>query len=140
MIEKMTNYLNEAYGVCFYLFFRAPKTNKDFGELKISYVVTQNKEIISELLTKPSQTLQKLQKNPSNATMMTSNTRVTGANPVKAPANIFDALSASARRTKNATPLKDFLKTAKPKDVNIVDSTSQSALHIACLVCEARNC
>lgn len=93
--------------------------------------MTQNKEIISELLTKPSQTLQKLQKNPSNATMMTSNTRV--ASTPKGPATIFDILSVAAKK-KNINTLKEFLKNAKPKDINIVDSTSQSALHIACLV------
>jgi hypothetical protein len=45
------------------------------------------------------------------------------------PLSIFKVL-----QRKNAAGLLEFLKNAKPKDVNIVDADGQSPLHVACLV------
>jgi hypothetical protein len=51
------------------------------------------------------------------------------------PTSIFKVL-----QRKSAAGLLEFLKTAKPKDVNIVDADGQSPLHVACLVCFIRSC
>lgn len=99
--------------------------NRDLGEIRIAYVVTWNKETMQSLIANPNQTLQKLHKNPS-----ISNSSIPTSQPPKKESvvSIFKIM-----QQRKPLALREFLKNAKAKEVNIVDGDGQSPLHIACL-------
>lgn len=90
------------------------KKPKDYGEIKISYSVA------STLKKDASKTFPP--KHPSDLSTVGRDTSKLMT------LSIFKVL-----QRKNAAGLLEFLKNAKPKDVNIVDADGQSPLHVACL-------